>query len=495
MNKRRLLILFGLMALLMLRFPLSAAEETLFPVPERSSGDSGPSVRIHPLPNGADGLTVEIETEGRFVTGKTVRVRARAAGGDGNYTYFFQALVRDPLEDDENAYYSVRFITQKKEEWKLPLYEPGQLYLVVQVTDGSGETVSSGDYNPDYEYMVTGENLVQKKAKELTDAFMSEYPLEYERALAAHDWLTSSANYDSTGERHGPEGVLLEGTGVCESYGRAFCLLMKLMGIESRYVRGTAGGTLHGWNKVKLNGIWCSVDCTWDDPNNGGYENHIYFGLSDPIIGRDHTEEPEEKNPAGRSMANYYYIRSGQIDEWIAALEAELADAAAKNRQKAEIAIPDMGLKLENGYYCDHPTCWYILEYALNNGFWKGAEKGYSLGVTYHPGKRQLVVTYAKETGTCFLPASATELDPEMLAGTAFRKVVLPDRAVHLKVGCLAGSAAEEVVIPNAKSTVDPDAFSGLEGIRLIAPPDLKIGGMNVAEYCETKDFTYDEFR
>ena len=92
---------------------------------------------------------------------------------------------------------------------------------------------------------------------------------EYDKALWLHDWLTDNAYYalDENGVpsnedwAHSAEGVLLRGSGVCESYSKAYQLLLNKVNIENKMVTGTAtnssGNTVsHAWNLVKLNGSW-----------------------------------------------------------------------------------------------------------------------------------------------------------------------------------------------------------------------------------------------
>ena len=112
---------------------------------------------------------------------------------------------------------------------------------------------------------------------------------DVEIAMWLHDWLTHNANYDYTYTYYGADGVLSQGTGVCQSYTLAYGLLLDEFGIEN--VRVVSDAMNHTWSMIKLNGVWYHVDVTWDDPDTGGYENQTYFGLSDASIGRDHSWE------------------------------------------------------------------------------------------------------------------------------------------------------------------------------------------------------------
>lgn len=132
---------------------------------------------------------------------------------------------------------------------------------------------------------------------------------EYDIALWLHDWLIYNANYDYSYTYYGPEGVLLYGKGVCASYTTAYRLLLNAFGIENEMLN--ASEMNHAWNLVKIDGEWCHVDCTWDDPSGGNGENRQYFGLNDAMMKRDH-----EWNYAAyrttESLRNNYCVRNHQ---------------------------------------------------------------------------------------------------------------------------------------------------------------------------------------
>ncbi len=135
---------------------------------------------------------------------------------------------------------------------------------------------------------------------------------EWEIALWLHDWLIYNANYDYTYTYYYPDGVLLKGTGVCDSYTQAYNLLLNEFNIECK--RLSSEGMDHAWNLVKIDGQWCHVDVTWDDPGEGGHECHTYFGMNYYMMKQDHVWNayayPES---FGISGTNYYTVRMGCI--------------------------------------------------------------------------------------------------------------------------------------------------------------------------------------
>ena len=132
-----------------------------------------------------------------------------------------------------------------------------------------------------------------------------------EKVLALHDWLVHNAVYDRTYSSYSANGVLVNGTGVCQSYAEATVLLLNAAGIECRLLSGSAdngsgnGAEGHAWNLVKLGDHWYHLDCTWDDPTNlregeavfSGMERYSYFLISDEEIGRNHFWSSSIKAP------------------------------------------------------------------------------------------------------------------------------------------------------------------------------------------------------
>ena len=154
---------------------------------------------------------------------------------------------------------------------------------------------------------------------------------EYNQAVWLHNWLINHANYDFTYSYYSADGVLLKGTGVCQSYSLAYQLLLDEIGIENQVISSREMD--HAWNLVKLDGAWCHVDCTWDDPNEGGMENQFYFGMNDTMISRDHRWS-KGSYPSSTSEANYYPIRNGYIAFATTEELEQKAEAAASNQQE-----------------------------------------------------------------------------------------------------------------------------------------------------------------
>lgn len=83
---------------------------------------------------------------------------------------------------------------------------------------------------------------------------------------------------------HSSYGILLKGSGVCESYALAMTRLLDAVGIPNMYATGDAGGG-HAWNYVQMpNGNWYLQDSTWDDNGPNGESTEDYFLCADDGI-------------------------------------------------------------------------------------------------------------------------------------------------------------------------------------------------------------------
>ena len=211
-------------------------------------------------------------------------------GGEAPYTYEYMLC----WQDFSNTTHEYSPVWEEHRTGAQMSYAPtkeGRYYIDLIVTDAKGEylTFQSQLYQTATDADEADEDTVAGKVNAIVESVIRDGMGEYAKALALHDWLIYHADYDETYSNYTPEGVLLKGSGVCQSYALAYQLLLKKVGISCLYVTGVAGGGSHAWNLVKLGGDWYHVDCTWDDPAGGGQENHAYFALPDSLMARDHT--------------------------------------------------------------------------------------------------------------------------------------------------------------------------------------------------------------
>ncbi|MGD9901663.1 MAG: transglutaminase domain-containing protein [Spirochaetales bacterium] len=191
--------------------------------------------------------------------------------------------------------------------------------------------------------------LVYETAKSVLRQIIDDSMTDYEKMLAIYDWVSYNTVYDkyvyaiatqdTTGWTQAQidelqntipqykvfylEGVLLDGSAVCDGIAKTVAFLASMEGIEIVKINGTAGSTSssvgHAWNKVYLDidGVsnWYVIDATWGDGkiNIGTYEepiiseylNHKYFLVTDADI--EDTHFPESPfNPVADTDFNYF---------------------------------------------------------------------------------------------------------------------------------------------------------------------------------------------
>lgn len=153
--------------------------------------------------------------------------------------------------------------------------------------------------------------------RQVLDSVITDGMTDYDKELALHDYLVSHCRY-SEDTMQEPEsdiyrayGALVDGNAVCNGYAEAMQLLLMCVGVNTRFVIGTADGVDHAWNLVELDGNWYHMDATWDDPlpDQGDNVLHPYFNVTNDIMKKNH-EWIAEDYPAASHMEYNYYVKS-----------------------------------------------------------------------------------------------------------------------------------------------------------------------------------------
>ena len=157
-------------------------------------------------------------------------------------------------------------------------------YISNILTVGVFEDYADGDLRVEYNSMLYD---VVERYMDVLDGRGSNYQI----ALTFHDGIILSADYAYESDGVTPQddayahnilGVFLYGEGVCESYTKAFQLLLNYCDVDNIYVAGYANEN-HAWNLVKMDdGEWYWFDLTWDDtPKHGLGIKYSYFCVND----------------------------------------------------------------------------------------------------------------------------------------------------------------------------------------------------------------------
>ena len=274
---------------------------------------------------------------------------------------------------------------------------------------------SPGDKEFSYTYAPLPSSVqTVEEAVDTIIGYMNSFGIvgEYNKALYLHDWLVMNANYDYTYSNYHADGVLLKGKGVCQSYSEAYELLLNAAGIPCRVL--TAMEMNHSWNLVLLNGEWCHIDVTWDDPNEGGWERHKYFGMNDDQIAKDHIWN-RSAYPACTGTKNLYYQH---VDDYITVASAsdlrEKLNQAAENQQK-ELTVIYIGTDPSFNIY-DEFMNWYDSVKSKYGLSWES--------IRYNTEELHCSMSY---TGSSDAPTSTPKPTPTATPESAFVPVKAPN--------------------------------------------------------------------
>lgn len=218
-----------------------------------------------------------------------------------------------------------------------------------------------------YEFTVSDPDYpsVEEKADAIAAECNRNCSTDYEKAVWLHDWILDHITYDNTMTYCSAEGALARGTGTCESYHRAYVMLLNRVGIPTGRVTGNG----HVWTAVKLDGEWYQVDATWNDTNSN---RHLYFGLNDYLIGLAHLDHAATSAGAGyqypsTSLEKNYLIQSGEITKWSALFEQSISDKLNAGETMFSIPIPE-------AEYQNYETeiIYHLVAYYLSKQQWNG---------------------------------------------------------------------------------------------------------------------------
>lgn len=195
-----------------------------------------------------------------------------------------------------------------------------------------------------------------RKADEIVRSIIKPGMSEYEKVLAVHDHLIRNSVYDRTNadnasvppEEHEAYGVIVNGTGVCDSYAKAVKLLLDKAGVECMFIEGTGAETPgksadHAWNIVSIDGEYYHLDATWDDVSEERGSDataYYYFNLSDTDVQNTHVWD-RSRYPECRGTKYNYFVYNGLCaDNYNEALSM-LKKAVSEREKRLMLRIAD----------------------------------------------------------------------------------------------------------------------------------------------------------
>ncbi len=293
----------------------------------------------------ANGLSLSVEYPSQIKCGEPTTFRMKAEGGSGNYKYKITDL--SIYDGSERVFvYDISFGQngefKESNEFVFTFFASGTYYLRFSAIDMSNfQFVTTGLFDHVLKIEDSRYPAVDQLVNTIADQCLKECSTDFEKALWLHDWILDNADYDYSYSYCSAEGVLARGTGTCEAYHRAYVMLLNKVGIQTGRITGNG----HVWTAVKMNGNWYQVDSTWDDVGENvfyEYEEHLYFGITDSIMGLVHSDH-KAAVPGYESTAleNNYFIYTGEITRWSDPFKDKIKQKIASGQTEFVLDVTD----------------------------------------------------------------------------------------------------------------------------------------------------------
>lgn len=431
-----------------------------------------------------DRVSVKIKTIDTPTLNAPGKWEISISGGTGPYDVSIWLLEAETF--DTNGY-KRETVSGNTLSFSYECVVPGEYALLANVD------TADNDYDSDIVYFdiidSTGKApTVEKTVKAVVQSCLNAgCSTDYDKALWLHDYLTNNAHYDITYSYYSADGVLLRGTGVCDSYRKAYQLLLDAVGIQNKPV---TGGN-HAWVVAYIEDGWYHIDPTWDDPlcyspeddpNLSGYEDHLYFGLTDAIMHTDHTFSDQGANV----LSHNYAVHEGIVaacDGYAPCKEAteqSLSDLTHLNRISIE-NIDDMLLGDQYVCYTRTETGWewemvrgpaYLFAHVLSQETFTLGTAQVQYTVNYSPETKEWRASTRKITDTntqvLTMPDSCTTIEEEAFMAS-------PAKAINLHQVKTVGSRSfadcpqlTQIYVSAETTAIADDAFEGCKALRYV---------------------------
>lgn len=443
--------------------------------------DRGKALLIRP--RHASEITVALDTPDGFHYGPTTWTLS-AEGGVAPYTYTVQLCSFELKKYGDDLLYTTFYTTDYQESSvTVDLLVPGEYVIFVTATDSTGE---SSDYHIElYDLEEDASHpSVEKIAASLARQAMQAGDDDYARALWAHDYIINHAYYDLTYSHYGADGVLLRGTGVCDSYSKALTIILRECGIAA----GRVYGEDHGWVIARLDGEWYMIDPTWDDPAGSaqpvsGHEAHRYFGITTDMVCADHdiVEFDAGYDHLCESLEDNYYYRSGISEfcandsRWTSASLVEQVEAMLQSPGlEKTLEVPGVYQEGPSGFYIESPKhcMWPVVAYALGKRQWVVNDEAVPVMIHYDIAADRMTAMIDIDQLPCATLPKTVLLDEEIFMNAAsLRHVVVAEGVTRIAANAFAHCAGLRCVdLPASVTEIDAAAFAGSELVAVRAP-------------------------
>ena len=190
-------------------------------------------------------------------------------------------------------------------------------------TKSIGNTVIGLSVSGKYTMSAQKRKEYQERIDREVDKILADAPKDdsdYEKVKYCFDYIVSNTSYNvSAPNNQNIISVFINNESVCQGYTLAMKYLLDRLGVQCAVVYGSANGSNHSWNLVKIDGTWCYVDVTWGDSSYRNYVdtetideiNYNYFACNNDILRATHKIDSPLYLPNCDSLEAYYYVKEG----------------------------------------------------------------------------------------------------------------------------------------------------------------------------------------
>lgn len=247
-----------------------------------------------------DAEKTEFWTDGRFVFNyKYTKEQVEAMNNDSATLY---SSIYTALKNIEPQVELGRFTRNSKEAFAVLNQvlddHPDIYYFEHQGSSFYSDGLLELNYIASKQQITATNSQITQVANKIIAENITAGMTDFEKVKAIHDYIVLHTAYDYDNylkntipdSSYRIDGLLLQGIAVCDGYAKTMKYILEQIGIETLYVTGKGNGELHAWNKVKIDGVWYSLDATFNDPspNVEGYISYQYFLIPDNQLAKDH---------------------------------------------------------------------------------------------------------------------------------------------------------------------------------------------------------------
>ena len=279
---KRMILWIILLALILLTVPFCAlaAETAIMPLPAIAAVDRNsqyPQIDMQPVLHAGTG-SQEPAVYYTTIADAAAFLREKMVDRESSITLGFQTATESDLYAEQILDAAFGHTGVPDEGDYLHWHYVGCQMLTGGYIKG-GVYYYSITYAPTYFTTAEQETQVDSKVAQILKDLDVYTASEYTKVRAVYDYICENVTYDTAGLEAGDTDVYtayaaaIDGSAVCQGYASLLYRMTLELGVDCRVVAGWGNGDRHGWNIVRIRGLYYDADSTWD----AGYSEYNYF--------------------------------------------------------------------------------------------------------------------------------------------------------------------------------------------------------------------------